>query len=79
MSMPPSVIPQCYAFSLPLGSTRPVLVRMPYRAAHRRSIFTRPILKLMTTPHHQGYFPALITRLHPRAAIDAARVLLKSP
>jgi len=56
MSMFTDPHPAMPFFSLTLGSTRPVLVQMPYPCCKSAFHPHSPIPKLMTATHHQGCF-----------------------
>jgi hypothetical protein len=58
--------------SLPLGSTRPLLVQTSHPDRPSVLDLHSPIPKLMTTPDHQGCFMVPKSRFASRAATPAA-------
>jgi hypothetical protein len=79
MSMFTDPRPAMPFFSLPLGSTRPLLVQMPNPCCKLLFQLHSPIPKLMTGTHHQGCFTPDNHRSAFLRRDDVTRLFLKSP
>jgi hypothetical protein len=79
MSMFADPHPAMLFFSLPLGSTCPPLVQMPYPCSTSPLDVRSTIPKLMNTPHHQGCFTVPDACSGSWRRDSCGDILLKSP